>query len=86
MKKSNVFKKILHDKQNPQLFQTMVNMKILDLPLKAKWYEMIESGNKKEEYREICDIANEVQIYALKVKWQKFMQQVAGEILFNKKL
>ncbi len=31
----------------------MVNMKILDLPLKAKWYEMIESGNKKEEYREI---------------------------------
>ena len=24
----------------------MVNMKILDLPLKAKWYEMIESGNK----------------------------------------
>ena len=28
-------------------------MKILDLPLKAKWYEMIESGNKKEEYREI---------------------------------
>lgn len=45
--------KILHDKQNPQLFQTMVNMKILDLPLKAKWYEMIESGNKKEEYREI---------------------------------
>ncbi len=31
----------------------MVNMKILDLPLKEKWYEMIESGNKKEEYREI---------------------------------
>lgn len=28
-------------------------MKILDLPLKAKWYEMIESGEKKEEYREI---------------------------------
>lgn len=28
----------------------MVNMKILDLPLKAKWYEMIESGNKKEEF------------------------------------
>ena len=31
----------------------MVNMKILDLPLKAKWYEMIDCGNKKEEYREI---------------------------------
>ena len=28
-------------------------MKILDLPLKAKWYEMIESGIKTEEYREI---------------------------------
>jgi hypothetical protein len=33
--------------------------KILYLPLKAKWYEMIESGVKTEEYREIkpywCD-------------------------------
>lgn len=28
-------------------------MKILDLPLKAKWYNMIESGIKAEEYREI---------------------------------
>jgi len=28
-------------------------MKILDLPLKARWYDMIESGEKKEEYREI---------------------------------
>ena len=28
-------------------------MNILFLPLKAKWYEMIESGEKKEEYREI---------------------------------
>lgn len=28
-------------------------MRILDLPLKAKWYEMIERGEKKEEYREI---------------------------------
>ena len=27
-------------------------MNILDLPLKAIWYEMIESGEKKEEYRE----------------------------------
>ena len=24
-------------------------MKILDLPLKKEWYEMIESGEKKEE-------------------------------------
>ena len=28
-------------------------MKILDLPLKAKWYDMIESGVKTEEYREV---------------------------------
>lgn len=31
----------------------MEAMKILDLPLKAKWYDMIESGIKPEEYREI---------------------------------
>lgn len=30
-------------------------MKILDLPLKKKWYEMIESGGKREEYREYKD-------------------------------
>lgn len=29
--------------------------KILHLPLKSKWYNMIESGEKKEEYREIND-------------------------------
>ena len=28
-------------------------MKILHLPLKAQWYEMIESGVKTEEYRDI---------------------------------
>ena len=28
-------------------------MKTLHLPLKAQWYEMIESGVKTEEYREI---------------------------------
>lgn len=28
-------------------------MKILHLPLKKEWYEMIESGLKTEEYREI---------------------------------
>ena len=31
----------------------MKEMKTLHLPLKAKWYEMIESGVKTEEYREI---------------------------------
>lgn len=28
-------------------------MRILDLPLKAKWYDMIESGIKTEEYRKV---------------------------------
>lgn len=31
----------------------MMNMKILHLPLKAKWYEMIESLIKGDEYRGI---------------------------------
>ena len=31
----------------------MDNQKILDLPLKKEWYDMIESGEKTEEYREI---------------------------------
>jgi uncharacterized phage protein (TIGR01671 family) len=30
-------------------------MEILDLPLKKGWYEMIESGEKREEYRECKD-------------------------------
>lgn len=30
-------------------------MKILDLPLKAEWYNMIESGVKPEEYRDYKD-------------------------------
>lgn len=29
--------------------------KVLHLPLKAKWYNMIENGEKLEEYREIND-------------------------------
>ena len=31
----------------------MEDLKILHLPLKAKWYEMQERGEKTEEYREI---------------------------------
>lgn len=30
-----------------------MELKILDLPLKKEWYEMIESGVKTEEYREM---------------------------------
>lgn len=31
----------------------MKNLKVLDLSLKYQWYDMISSGEKKEEYREI---------------------------------
>lgn len=31
----------------------MEDVKVLDLPLKAKWYDMIEHGGKREEYREV---------------------------------
>ena len=31
----------------------VINVKILHLPVKAKWYNMQESGEKPEEYREI---------------------------------
>lgn len=31
------------------------NKKILYLPLKKEWYNMIESGEKKEEYRELSN-------------------------------
>lgn len=30
-------------------------MKTLTLSLKKQWFDMIKSGEKKEEYREICD-------------------------------
>ena len=30
-------------------------MRILHLTLKKKWFDMIQSGSKKEEYREIKD-------------------------------
>ena len=63
------WKKILNE-QNPEVDKIInelkeeeiayiigeyVPMKILHLPLKAQWYDMIESGEKPEEYREITD-------------------------------
>lgn len=33
-------------------------MKTLTLSLKKKWYDMIASGEKKEEYREITEYWN----------------------------
>lgn len=33
-------------------------MKVLTLPLKRKWYDMISSGEKREEYREVTEYWN----------------------------
>lgn len=33
----------------------IIKVKILHLPLKAKWYEMQERGEKTEEYRELTE-------------------------------
>lgn len=44
-------------------------MKILELPIKKEWYNMIEIGEKREEYREI------------KQYWQKRLAFYFGNIL-----
>jgi len=46
-------------------------MKILHLTLKKKWFDMIASGEKKEEYREI------------KVYWAKRLLKNYDAILFR---
>jgi hypothetical protein len=43
-------------------------MKTLTLPLKKKWFDMIKSGEKKEEYREI------------KPYWKKRLRHIALKI------
>ena len=44
-------------------------MKTLYLPLNAKWYEMIESGEKKEEYREIKPYWQKRLLYCYNHTW-----------------
>ena len=39
-------------------FNEGLNMKTLKLVLKKKWYEMIASGEKTEEYRDVTDYWN----------------------------
>ena len=47
--------------------------KIRDLPLKAKWYDMIEKGGKGEEYREIKPYWVKRFFKGLPAKWQATM-------------
>lgn len=56
-------------------------MKILDLPLKAKWYDMIESGIKTEEYREIKEFWIKRLLWIHKyiddpVEWSEFVNEL----------
>jgi hypothetical protein len=52
--------------------------KILDLPLKKEWYEMIENGIKKEEYRDIkpywCNRLLGGTSYGIKDYWQSVLE------------
>lgn len=54
------------------------NVKVLDLPLKKEWYNMIESGIKKEEYREIkphwCNRFLDVCPLGIKDYWEPVLQ------------
>lgn len=45
------------------------NMKILELTLKKQWYDMILSGEKKEEYREIKEYWATRFLYKIPVPW-----------------
>lgn len=46
-------------------------MKILHFPLKEKWYRMIESGEKPEEYREITHFWAKRIMKDCPVDWKK---------------
>jgi len=46
----------------------MQNKPILHLNLKRKWYDMIASGSKKEEYREIKDSWKRIFRHDIKIK------------------
>lgn len=54
-------------------------MKILDLPLKKEWYNMIESGIKTEEYRELKPFWANRLLYSgplgVKEYWESVLQR-----------
>ena len=55
------------------------------LPIKKKWFDMIASGEKKEEYREIKPYYKTRFYNAIKKELDKetFAQQVTAVILYN---
>jgi hypothetical protein len=48
-------------------------MKVLHLTLKKKWFDMIASGEKKEEYREIKAFWSTRLLYKIPVPWGGFL-------------
>lgn len=59
-------------------------MNILDLPLKAIWYNMIESGKKKEEYREHNSYwAKDFMLATIKTRIAKSIFQKSASIVAN---
>jgi hypothetical protein len=55
-------------------------MKVLHLTLKKKWFDMIASGEKKEEYREVKDY------WINRLLWGSFMLDapISGNVLVRK--
>ena len=60
---------------------------VLDLPLKKEWYKMIESGIKKEEYREIKPYWCNRLLYGgplgINEYWKPFLQKTHESIKEN---
>ena len=55
-------------------------MKILPLPLKKKWFDMIQGGEKTEEYREIKDFWARRFLYSREeIEWQCW-QEMLGDM------
>lgn len=52
--------------------------KILDLPLKKEWYNMIENGTKAEEYREVkpywCNRLLSCCSFGIKTYWESVLE------------
>jgi hypothetical protein len=52
-------------------------MKTLNLTLKKKWFDMILSGEKSEEYRDIKDYWAQRLLYSLKgIEWQVWQEML----------
>lgn len=60
-------------------------MKVLDLPLKGKWYDMIASGKKREEYREIKPYweIRLVDYNGLREYYRKYREELLSSVCYS---